>query len=41
MANPQIAREPWPTQIQITVRHPQIFILRLGIDWEWQRVGAI
>ena len=23
------------------MRHPQIFILRLGIEWERQRVGAI
>jgi hypothetical protein len=23
------------------VRHPQIFILRLAIEWEWQRVGAV
>ena len=41
MANPQIAREAWPTQIQITMRHPQIFILRLGIERERQRVGTI
>jgi hypothetical protein len=41
VTNPQIARQPLPTQIQIAVRHPQIFILRLGIEWEWQRFGAI
>ena len=41
MSNPQIARKPEPPQIQVAVRHPQIFILRLGIERERQRVGAI
>ncbi len=41
MANPQVAREPRPSQIQIAVRHPQIFILRLDIDREGQCVGPI
>ncbi len=41
MAHPQITRETRPPQIQIAVRHSQIFVLRLGIDRERQRVGAI
>ena len=41
MAHSQVTRETRPPQIQIAVRHPQILVLRLGVDWERQRVGAI
>ena len=34
MAHSQIARETWPPEIEIPVPHPQIFILRLGVDRE-------
>ena len=41
MPNPQIPRKSAPSQIQIAVRHAEIFILRLGIEWKRQRVGAV
>src|SRR5207249_2518423 len=41
LADREITRETRPPQIEIPVRHSQIFILRLGIDRERQCVGAI
>ena len=41
MTHSQIAREARPPEIEIPVRHSQIFILRLGIDREWERISPI
>jgi len=41
MTHSQIAREARPPEIEIPVRHSQIFILRLSINREGQCVGPI
>jgi hypothetical protein len=41
MTDSEIAREPWPPEIEIAVRHSQIFILRLGVDRERQIIRPI
>ena len=37
----QIAREPRPAQIEITIGQLEIFITQLGVDLKWQILRAI
>ena len=41
VSQPQIARQPGAAQIEISIGHPQIFAVWLGVDRERQRVGPI
>ena len=41
MAQTEIAGHPWPAEVEIPVRHSQIFVVRLGIDREGEIVCAI
>ena len=41
MTQLQILREAWPSQIVITIRQPQIFIVNLGVELKWQILRAI
>src|SRR5438034_10623928 len=41
MAQTKIAGPPWPAEVEIPVRHSQIFVMRLGINREGEIICAI
>jgi hypothetical protein len=41
MPHSQVAREMWAPQVEITMRKPQVFVTRIGIERERKNIRAV